>query len=181
MMLATNQIRFKLLAVVVVIVLMAPMVLVPAEAAHAQEKCFYERVKYLDIEIKVIDGQPMFVYETEKGYEKIPFSMSDLGGYAYADGQKVSLRTQGNNILVPTEEGLVPVPIEEFDVVVVDGQVMLLAEENPWLAIAFYGLLGAAAGAATASAFKLGKKGTAALTGVGAALGGAYGAKYGAK
>ncbi|MCL0101020.1 hypothetical protein M1N80_04400, partial [Peptococcaceae bacterium] len=58
------------------------------------------------------------------------FSMSDLGGYAYANGQKVPLRTQGNNILVPTEEGLVAVPIEEFDVVMVDGQVMLVAEVN---------------------------------------------------
>jgi hypothetical protein len=51
----------------------------PVGSAYAQEKCFYERVKYLDIEIKVIDGQPVFIYETGKGYEKIPFSMSDLG------------------------------------------------------------------------------------------------------
>ncbi|MCL0068047.1 hypothetical protein M1N67_03895 [Peptococcaceae bacterium] len=37
-------------------------------------------IKHFDIEIKMIDGQPMFVYETEEGYyEKIPFSMSDLG------------------------------------------------------------------------------------------------------
>ena len=41
------------------------------------------------------------------------------------------LKTQGNSILVPTEEGLVAVPIEEFDVVMVGGQVMLVAEENP--------------------------------------------------
>ena len=79
----------------------------------------------------MIDGQPVFVYETEEGYEKIPFSMSDLGDYAYADGQKVPLKTQGNSILVPTEEGLVSVPIEEFDVVMVDGQIVLIAEENP--------------------------------------------------
>ncbi|MCL0049718.1 hypothetical protein M1N04_01305 [Peptococcaceae bacterium] len=71
-------------------------------------------------------------YETNEGYEKIPFSMSNLGDYAYADGQKVPLKTQGNNILVPTEEGLLAVPIEEFDVVVVDGEIMLIAEENPF-------------------------------------------------
>ena len=53
--------------------------------------------------------------------------MSDLDDYAYAEGQKVPLRkqrqlkTQGNSILVQTEEKLVAVPIEEFDVVVVDG------------------------------------------------------------
>ncbi|MCL0049737.1 hypothetical protein M1N04_01400 [Peptococcaceae bacterium] len=130
MLLAINQMRFKVLAVVVALALVMPMVMMPVGAAYAQEKCFYERVKYLDIEIKMIDGQPMFVYETEKGYEKIPFSMSDLGGYAYANGQKVPLKTQGNNILVPTEEGLVAVPIEEFDVVMVDGQIALLAEVN---------------------------------------------------
>ena len=33
-----------------------------------------------------------------------------------------------------TEEGLMPVPIEGFCVVMIDGQVMLMAEENPrWL------------------------------------------------
>ncbi|MCL0100912.1 hypothetical protein M1N80_03790, partial [Peptococcaceae bacterium] len=117
---------------IVAIALIAPMVIMPVGSAYAQEKCFYERVKYLDIEIKVINGQPMFVYETEKGYKKIPFSMSDLGDYAYAYGQKVPLKTQGNSILVPTEEGPVAVPIEEFDVVVVDGEIMLIAEENPF-------------------------------------------------
>ncbi|MCL0101004.1 hypothetical protein M1N80_04320 [Peptococcaceae bacterium] len=130
MLLAINQMRFKVLAVVAALALVMPMVMMPVGAAHAQEKCFCERVKYLDVEIKVIDGQPMFVYETEKGYEKTPFSMSDLGSYAYANGQKVPLQTQGNSILVPTEEGLVPVPIEEFDVVMVDGQIALLAEVN---------------------------------------------------
>ena len=107
--------------------------------------------------------------------------MSDLGDYAYADGQKVPLKTQGNNILVPTEEGLVAVPIEEFDVVMVDGQVMLLAEENPWVAMAFYALLGGTAGATAAAAFKAGTKAKAAAAAGGAALGAAYGAKYGAK
>ncbi len=130
-MLNISDVRFKRLAVIVAIALIAPVVIMPVGSTYAQEKCFYERVKYLDVEIKVIDGQPMFVYETEKGYEKIPFSMSDLGGYACANSQKVPLRTQGNNILVPTEEGLVAVPIEEFDVVMVDGQIALLAEVNP--------------------------------------------------
>ena len=79
MFIAKNQIKFKLIAVIVAVALIAPMVIMPVGSAYAQEKCFYERVKYLDIEIKVIDGQPVFVYETEEGYEKIPFSMSDLG------------------------------------------------------------------------------------------------------
>ena len=57
-----------------------------------------------------------------------------LGGYAYANGQRVSLKIQGNGILVQTEEGLVVVPIEEFDVVMVDGQLALIAEEKLSLA-----------------------------------------------
>ncbi|MCL0106673.1 DUF4258 domain-containing protein [Peptococcaceae bacterium] len=82
----------------------------------------------------------MFVCETEEGYyEKIPFSMSDLGAYAYAEGQKVPLKTQGNSILVPTEEGPVAVPIEEFCVVMIDGQVALITEENPaWKAFLIF-------------------------------------------
>ena len=81
-----------------------------------------------------------------------------------------------------TEEGLVAVPIEEFDVVMVDGQVMLLAEENPIIIAAiFYGFVGAAAGAGMAAGLKacgvaIGKKGALALTGAGAVAGAAYGA-----
>ena len=97
---------------------------------------------YLDAEIKVIDGQPVMTYETEEGYEEISFSLSDLGDYAYADGQKMLLQTQGNSILVPREESPVAVPIEDFCVVMVDGQVALMAEENPriwWFVAGFLG------------------------------------------
>jgi hypothetical protein len=129
-----NQLRFKVLAVFLVLALVMPMVMMPVGAAQAQEKCPWEGVVYLDAEIKVIDGQPVLVYETEAGYEKIPFSLPD---YAYAlteeqaGGQKMPLQTQGNSILVPTEEGPVAVPIEDFCVVMIDGEVALLAEENP--------------------------------------------------
>ena len=59
---------------------------------------------------------------------------------------------------------------------------MLLAEENPlFLAILYYGFLGAMAGIGGAAALKacgfaITKKGTAVLAGIGAALGAAYGA-----
>ena len=69
MLLNIDNIRFKLIAVIVTLALVMPMVI----AAHAQEKCLCERVKYLGIEIKVIDGQLVFVCKTEEGYEKIPF------------------------------------------------------------------------------------------------------------
>ena len=60
------------------------------------------------------------------------------------------LKTQGNSILVPTEEGLVSVPIEEFDVVMVDEQIMLLAEENPaWVVLVGLGIFKITQGAKT--------------------------------
>ncbi len=50
--------------------------------------------------------------------------------------KKCRLKTEGTSILVSTEEGLVPVLIEEFDVVMVDGEIALIAEENPlWKAV----------------------------------------------
>ena len=42
MMLTTDQMKFKLLAVIVAIALIAPMVIMPVGSAHAQEKCFYK-------------------------------------------------------------------------------------------------------------------------------------------
>ena len=132
MLLVANQLKIKVLAVVVVLALVMPMVMMmPVGVAQAQENCPWAGIEYLDAEIKIIDGQPVFVYETETGYEEIPFSLSELG-YAYADGQKMPLQIQGNSILVPTEEGPVAVPIEEFCVVLVDGEVALIAEENPF-------------------------------------------------
>ena len=131
MLLVANQLKIKVLAVVVALALVMPMVMMPVGAAQAQENCPWAGIEYLDMEIKVIDGQPVLIYETETGYEEIPFSLSELGD-AYADGQKMPLQTQGNSILVPTEEGPVAVPIEDFCVVMIDGEMMLLAEENPF-------------------------------------------------
>lgn len=134
---------------------------------------------WLDVEVRMIDGQPVLVYETEEGYGKIPFALPE---YAYADGQKMPLQREGNNILVPTEEGPVAVALEDFCVVMLDGQVALVAGENPLILIPIVAgaFLGGAAGLGAAAALKtlgvaVGVKTTAALVGTGAVTGGAYG------
>ena len=126
-----EQLKLETLAILAGIALVVLLVFTPIKikAAQAQEKCQWEGIVYLDAEIKIIDGHPVLVYETEAGYEKIPFSLSELD-YACADGQKMLLQTQGSSILVPTEEGPVAVPIEDFCVVMIDGQIMLLAEDD---------------------------------------------------
>jgi hypothetical protein len=123
-----------MLTVFAALALLVPVFMVPAAAAQAQEKYQREEVVYLDAEVRMIEGQPVLVVETEEGYENIPF---ELSGHLYgADGQRVALEMQGNSIILPTEDGPVAVPIEEFCVVMVDGQVTLLAEVNPWWVVA---------------------------------------------
>jgi hypothetical protein len=83
---------------------------------------------YLDAEVRVIDGQPLIVIETEEGYQHIPFESPN---YVHTiDGQKIALERQGSSVILPTEDGPVTVPIEEFCVVLVDGQVVLMTEVN---------------------------------------------------
>jgi hypothetical protein len=77
-MLLVSQLRFRVLAVFAALALVMPMVMMPAGAVQAQEKCPWERIMYLDAEIKVIGDQLVLVYETEAGYEEIPFSLSEL-------------------------------------------------------------------------------------------------------
>ncbi|MBT9171514.1 MAG: hypothetical protein DDT18_01897 [Actinobacteria bacterium] len=60
-------------------------------------------------------------------------------------------------IVVPTEDGLVNVPLEEFGVVVAGGQVVLVAEENPLLLLVGV-LLGGGAGIGTGAATVTGLK-----------------------
>ena len=80
----------------------------------------------------MIDGQPVLKYETEDGYADIPF---EIPAYALsADGQKVAVERQVDAILLPTEDGFEAVPLKDFSVVMMNGQIMLLAEVNViWL------------------------------------------------
>ena len=47
------------------------------------------------------------------------------------DGVPITIEVDGNYLLIPTEEGIKRVCISEFDVEIVEGQLMLMHEVNP--------------------------------------------------
>jgi len=144
-LLATNQIKFKLLAVIVAIALIAPMVMMPAGAAQAQE-----RVKETNIEVAVSrslpeevinainsngaeieimeDGTPAIVVEiVEEMREEdeeiyyIPLILpSTVEVINEEDGSKVTVEVDGNYVLIPVVEDdeieIERVCISDFDV-----------------------------------------------------------------
>ncbi|MBT9142342.1 MAG: hypothetical protein DDT29_00736 [Dehalococcoidia bacterium] len=85
-------------------------------------------IQHLDAEVQVIAGQPVITVETKRGYVDIPFALSDV---FLVDGQTIPFQLQGDGVVVPTEDGSVVVPLKEFEVVVANGQAMLVAEVNP--------------------------------------------------
>ena len=92
------------------------------------------RIVYLEVEIEVIDGQPVLAIEGEEEYGEeylfISLELPEVASFT-VDGQVKELEVKNNAVLLPTEDGTVAVPIEDFCVVMVDGEVMLLAEKNP--------------------------------------------------
>ncbi|MBT9147620.1 MAG: hypothetical protein DDT32_01382 [Syntrophomonadaceae bacterium] len=69
-----------------------------------------------DAEVRVIAGQPVITVETKRGHVDIPFALSEV---FLVDGQTIPLQLQGDGVVVPTQNGFVVVPLEEFEVVVV--------------------------------------------------------------
>lgn len=96
------------------------------------------------------------------------------------DGQIVPLVLRNDSVVVPAEDGPIVIPISEFHVLMVNGQVVLVADENP---LVFLAVLGAAAaggiagvtgGAAAAGVFTTSAKIiklVAAIAGVAGAVG----------
>jgi len=83
----------------------------------------------LDAEVQVIDGEPVIKVETKEGYTSYQFPWPEV---AVVDGKEVALERQGNYFLLPTADGNEKVSIEEFQVALVAGQLMLLTSVNPW-------------------------------------------------
>ena len=114
------------LSMVLTIVMVMSAFAVPAAAGQengaGRRNVTAPEIQYLDAEVRVIDGQPVLRYETEDGYADIPF---EIPAYALsADGQKVAVERQGDAILLPTEDGFEAVPLKDFSVVMMNGQIM---------------------------------------------------------
>lgn len=129
--------KFRIVSLLLTAVLLMSVYVTPAVASQGenrgqergQEKQDADQIQYLDAEVQVIDGRPVLKVETEEGHTGIPF---EFPAYAIsADGQEVAVKREGDAILLPTENGLEAVPLKDFCVVMVNGQIMLLAEVNP--------------------------------------------------
>jgi len=88
--------------------------------------------QYLDAEVRVIDGQPVLIFEKDKGNVTHEFPWPET---AIVDGKEVALQRQGDYFLLPTADGVEEVSIEDFDVAMVAGQIVLMASVNPWWTI----------------------------------------------
>lgn len=124
----------KFVCVCVATVLMASVYVVPAAAAQrggqdrkAEGKA--QETVYLDAEVRVIDGQPVLVFEgqgNERSEHPFPWPQT-----AIVDGREAPLQREGNYFLLPAEGEVERVSIEDFDVTFQDGQIMLSAQVNP--------------------------------------------------
>ncbi len=114
---------FKVVSVILTVILLASVSVTSVDArqegGRGRRNVLTPTMQYIDAEVKVINGQPVIVVETKKGYVNVPFALSG------------DVLVQGNGVVVQTEDGFVVVPLEDFEVAVVDGEVVLVAEVNP--------------------------------------------------
>jgi hypothetical protein len=152
-------------------ILMLTIVAVPMVAAE-YEYCDEMQSPTTDItlydfcgaEIEIINEMPFIVAEIEDEYINIPLSLSDTKDMM-ANGVSITVEVNGNYLLIPTEEGIERTCISEFDVNIIDGQLILVHEMNPLFTIGLALLI------AKYGATALGGKSTAALIGAAAGAG----------
>ncbi|MCL4462702.1 MAG: hypothetical protein M1552_09650 [Firmicutes bacterium] len=128
--------KFRIASMLLTVVLLMSAFLTPVAAGQGngrgQEKQSEQQIQYIDAEVQVINGQPVIKVETEEGDASYKFPWPEV---AVVDGKKVGLERQGNYFLLPTDDGIEKVSIEEFQVALVAGQLMLLTSVNPWWTI----------------------------------------------
>jgi len=117
-------------------------------------------IQYLDAEVRLINGQPMIVIEVKDRDVYIPFELTEK---ILVNDQIIPIAIERGTVVVPTENGYLTVPFEDFDVIITNGQVMLATDANPLiiipvLVIGAGSLLGGLAGIGTGAAAVAGLK-----------------------
>jgi len=134
-----------------------------------------QKIWYLLAGVEIINDQPTLTTKTSNENAIIPIQLSER---ITVNGQTTPLVIEQGAVVVSTKNGSVAIPLDDFDVVMINGQIMLKTNTNPLILIpiAFYGLAGAAAGGGLAALFGATKK-IIAISAIGGGLiGGAYGA-----
>ncbi|MBS3973265.1 MAG: hypothetical protein KGZ89_00050 [Actinobacteria bacterium] len=128
--------KFRIVSLFLTVALLMSAFVTPAVArqgnGRGQEKQSARQIQYLDAEVRVIDGQPVLKVEAEEGYSSYEFPWPEV---AVVDGRRVALERQGNYFLLPTDDGNEKVSVEEFQVALVAGQLMLVKNVNPWFGV----------------------------------------------
>ena len=128
--------KLRLVSLLLTVVMLMSAFVTPVAAGQGngrgQERKSEQQIQYLDAEVRVIDGQPMLMIEAEEGYVSYEFPWPEI---ALVDGKAVALKKQGNYFLLPTTDGYEKISIEEFEVALVAGQLMLSTSINPWWTI----------------------------------------------
>ena len=140
MLLVANQLKIKVLAVVVALALVMPMVMMPVGTVQAHDDNTNPlRAPILETEldgaeIEIIDGSPFIVLNKD---ECIYIPLNKLLKLSDTDtmdimlyGVLATVEVKGNYLLIPTEDGIEKVCISDFHVELRDGQVVLVSEVN---------------------------------------------------
>lgn len=145
-MLLVDQLRFKVLAVFLVLALVMPMVMMPVGVARAQydnevvlsEPLSEEMVDLINLhgaEIEIVDGSPFIVVAGHDEEIYISFNLPatiDVPIY----NKLLTVETDGNYLLIPLEGEIEKTCISELNVKEIkDGQIILEGYINPWIIV----------------------------------------------
>ncbi|MCL0081556.1 hypothetical protein M1N64_04940 [Peptococcaceae bacterium] len=147
MLLVANQLKFKVLAVFLVLALVMSMVMMPVGAAQAQysngivlsEPLSEEMVDSINLhgaEIEIVKGSPTIVVGgfDEEIYVPIELTVATMDVLIY--GKLVTVEADGNYLLIPLEGEIERTCISEFSVrEIKDGQIILEGDINGWFTI----------------------------------------------
>ncbi|GEM_PF-5633410 len=121
------------LSVILTVVMVMSAFAVPVAAGQengaGRRNVAVTEIQCFDAEVRVIDGQLVIVAETNNGnIRHVPVQLPQT---IWLDGELQPLVVEAGAVVVPTEDGPVIVPLEEFDVGMVNRQVVSVAEVNP--------------------------------------------------
>lgn len=120
----------KIAVILVVLAMFFSVVPRMALIAEGGSEGWEEERVYLDAEVRMIDNQLVLAVEREKEYINNPIRLPESVMF---NSQIIPLKMQEKGVIIPTEDGPVVVPFEDFEVVMINGELTLLTEVNPTL------------------------------------------------
>ena len=121
-------------------ILMIAVIAIPMVAAETNYEYYCDEAQssttditlsdFCGAEIEIINGLPYIVAEVEDEYINIPLPLSNTADMII-NNIPITVEIDENYRLIPTKDGIERVCISEFDVKVINGEMMLMHEINP--------------------------------------------------